>query len=66
MLQKTCIFDYLRNGKAHRLGEWIQVAVVFDLHQLLFYINGARVGRLIREVTFFIPFKTNNTIVFCQ
>uniref|UniRef100_A0A8R1TRF8 Peptidase_M43 domain-containing protein n=2 Tax=Onchocerca TaxID=6281 RepID=A0A8R1TRF8_ONCVO len=39
----------LRNVKAHRFGEWIQTAVVFDLHQLLFYVNGARVGKLVRE-----------------
>ncbi|MCP9256817.1 Pappalysin-1 [Dirofilaria immitis] len=33
----------IRNEKAHRLDEWIQLAVVFDSHQLLFYVNGARV-----------------------
>uniref|UniRef100_A0A0R3RPL3 LNR domain-containing protein n=1 Tax=Elaeophora elaphi TaxID=1147741 RepID=A0A0R3RPL3_9BILA len=40
---------YIRNEKAYRLGEWIQIAMVFNSHQLLFYVNGARVGKLTRE-----------------
>uniref|UniRef100_A0A915PK42 Peptidase M43 pregnancy-associated plasma-A domain-containing protein n=1 Tax=Setaria digitata TaxID=48799 RepID=A0A915PK42_9BILA len=41
---------HVRNGKPHRLGEWIQITAAFDSHQLLLYVNGARVGKLIREV----------------
>ncbi|EFO20124.2 hypothetical protein LOAG_08369 [Loa loa] len=40
---------HIRNEKAYRLGEWIQIAIAFNSHQLLFYVNGARVGKLVRE-----------------
>ncbi|EJW86679.1 hypothetical protein WUBG_02413 [Wuchereria bancrofti] len=40
---------HIRNEKAYRLDEWIQIAIAYDSHQLLFYVNGARVGKLVRE-----------------
>ncbi|VDN02309.1 unnamed protein product [Thelazia callipaeda] len=40
---------HIRNEKPHKLGEWLQIVAVFDSHQLLLYVNGARVGKLMRE-----------------